>query len=192
QRSPEDVAQAIVAVVRSTGERIVDILGGGDIVNRHMDEQTIQKRLDRVLLEAHLPGVRVGNTDRSAGFQLVYDLLATKDLLITKNCTDLIETLTVLKIDEDTLDDVEKVNGDDAYDAEKVGMLRDDDPVRIPSDIRVQQRIEEDRVSGRLPSRETDPTDLVLRIQRTVKEEESKSTFRAPAWARGLRGRKKR
>lgn len=191
QRSPEEVAQAIVAVVKQTGEKPTDFLAGGDIKNRHMDEQTIEKRMNRVLLENGLPQVREGNTGRSAGYQLVYDLLATKDLLITKNCSTLVDTLTLAKIDEDSLDDVEKFPGDDAYDCLKVGMLRDDDPLRVPVEERVRERLEEQKAAGTLPSRETNPTDLFLTITRTMKNEEKRDTFRAPVWAKGLRrGRK--
>jgi len=157
-----------------------------------MDEQTVGSRMNRILLEADLPEARVGNVDRSAGFQIVYDLLASRDLLITKNCGTLIETLGNLKLDEETLDDVEKVNGDDAYDALKVGMLRDDDPVSAPVGVRVKARLEAEEAAGRLPNPETNPTDHYLVKMKVIESEQAKTAFRVPAWARGLRGRKSR
>lgn len=192
QRAPEDVAQAIVAVVKDSGEKVRDILTGGDLFNRHMDEQTVGSRMNRILLEAGLPEARVGNTDRSAGFQIVYDLLATRELLITRNCGTLIDTLGNMKLDEETLDDVEKVNGDDAYDCLKVGMLRDDDPISAPVGVRVRARLEAEKEAGRLPDPISSPTDHYLVTKKAIEDEQKRTGFTVPAWARGLRGRRKR
>jgi phage terminase large subunit len=119
--SPRMLGQAIAEL--SNGERIGDVFLSPDAFANHMSEATIAEQLGDVLEQNGLPRPTPAENDRVGGWQLMYQLLETDDWMITDNCHELIECLPTLVRDERKVEDVRKVEGDDAADAARYGLV---------------------------------------------------------------------
>ena len=64
-----------------------------------------------------LPRPTAADDDRIGGWQLMYQLLESESWLITDNCRQLIDGLPILVRDDNRIEDIRKVDGDDSADA---------------------------------------------------------------------------
>ena len=119
--SPRMLAQAIVE--RTGGERIREIALSPDAFAHRTSEASIAEQLGEVLEQNGLPRPTPADDDRVGGWQLMYQMLENDAWLITENCKELIEGLPLLVRDERRVEDVKKVEGDDAADAARYGVV---------------------------------------------------------------------
>ena len=75
-----------------------------------------------VFAEAGFPRPTPADDDRIGGWMLMYQMLDAEEWLITDNCVELIRTLPTLVRDSARVEDVEKMDGDDAADAARYGL----------------------------------------------------------------------
>ena len=119
--SPRMLGQAIAEL--SKDERIGDVFLSPDAFANRMSEATIAEQLGDVLEQNGLPRPSPANDDRIGGWQLMYQLLENDDWIVADNCRELIECLPTLIRDERKVEDVRKVEGDDAADAARYGLV---------------------------------------------------------------------
>ena len=119
--SPKMLAQAIVE--RTGRESIRDIFLSPDAFAHRTSEASIAEQLGDVLQQNGLPHPSQADDDRIGGWQLMYQLLESDAWMITENCRALIENLPQLVRDERRLEDIRKVDGDDAADAARYGLV---------------------------------------------------------------------
>jgi hypothetical protein len=119
--SPRMLGQAIAE--RSAGERIREIVLSPDAFANRTSETSIAEQLGDVLEQNGLPRPVQAQNDRIGGWQLMYQLLADDAWMITENCHELIEGLPQLVRDEQRVEDVRKMGGDDAADAARYGVV---------------------------------------------------------------------
>ena len=119
--SPRMLAQAIAE--RSAGERIREVVLSPDAFAHRTSEASIAEQLGEVLEQNGLPRPVQAPDDRIGGWQLMYQMLADDAWLITENCRELIDGLPQLVRDEQRVEDVRKVEGDDAADAARYGVV---------------------------------------------------------------------
>ena len=119
--SPRMLGQAIAEL--SKGERIGDVFLSPDAFAKRSSEATIAEQLGDVLEQNGLPRPTPADDDRIGGWQLMYQLLESDDWMIADNCRELIECLPNLVRDERKVEDVRKVEGDDAADAARYGLV---------------------------------------------------------------------
>ena len=119
--SPRMLAQAIAE--RSAGERIREIVVSPDAFANRTSETSIAEQLGDVLEQNGLPRPVQAQNDRIGGWQLMYQLLADDAWMVTENCRELIEGLPQLVRDEQRVEDVRKMDGDDAADAARYGVV---------------------------------------------------------------------
>jgi phage terminase large subunit len=119
--SPRMLAQAIAE--RSGRERITDVFLSPDAFAHRTSESSIAEQLGEVLMMNGLPRPSAADDDRIGGWQLMYQLLESDAWLITDNCAKLIDNLPLLIRDEDRVEDIRKVDGDDAADAARYGLV---------------------------------------------------------------------
>ena len=84
--------------------------------------------------------------DRIGGWMLMYQMLDAGEWLLTDNCVELIRTLPTLVRDSARIEDVEKMDGDDAADAARYGLksryaARRSGLVRPPWEQRMAERV---------------------------------------------------
>ena len=119
--SPRMLGQAIAEL--SEDERIADVYLSPDAFAHPTSEASIAEQLGEVLEQNGLPRPVLADDDRVGGWQLMYQRLESDAWVITENCRELIECLPALVRDERRVEDVRKVEGDDAADAARYGLV---------------------------------------------------------------------
>src|ERR1700676_2456066 len=119
--SPRMFGQAIVE--KTQRERIREIYLSPDAFARRTSEASIAEQLGDVLEQNGLPRPVPANDDRIGGWQLMYQLLERDAWMIAENCPRLIECLPLLVRDDRRVEDVRKMEGDDAADAARYGLV---------------------------------------------------------------------
>jgi hypothetical protein len=119
--SPRMLAQGIAE--RSGQERISEVFLSPDAFAHRTAEASIAEQLSDVLASNGLPRAVAADDDRVGGWQLMYQLMETDSWSITENCAKLIECLPLLIRDDRRVEDIRKVDGDDAADAARYGLV---------------------------------------------------------------------
>jgi phage terminase large subunit len=119
--SPRMLAQGIAE--RSGQERISEVFLSPDAFAHRTAEASIAEQLSDVLASSGLPRAVAADDDRVGGWQLMYQLMENDAWSITENCAKLIECLPLLIRDERRVEDIRKVDGDDAADAARYGLV---------------------------------------------------------------------
>jgi hypothetical protein len=119
--SPRMLGQAIVE--KTQRERIREIYLSPDAFAKRTSEASIAEQLGDVLEQNGLPRPVPANDDRIGGWQLMYQLLERDAWMIAENCPRLIECLPLLVRDDRRVEDVRKMEGDDAADAARYGLV---------------------------------------------------------------------
>ncbi len=119
--SPRMLAQAIAE--RTGRERISEIFLSPDAFAHRTAESSIAEQLGDVLVTNGLPRPTPADDDRIGGWQYMYQLLESDTWVITENCNKLIEGIPLLVRDNQRVEDIRKVDGDDAADAARYGLV---------------------------------------------------------------------
>ena len=119
--SPRMLGQAIVE--RTKKEKIREIYLSPDAFAQRTSEASIAEQLGEVLEKYGLPRPVPANDDRVGGWQLMYQLLEQDAWVIADDCKKLIDCLPMLVHDDRRAEDVRKVEGDDAADAARYGIV---------------------------------------------------------------------
>jgi len=167
QLSPRMLAQAIVErSVRADGkrEKVEAIYISPDAFARRTSEATIAEQVGELLAQAGLPQPTAADDDRIGGWMLMYQMLEAGGWLIAENCAELIRTLPILTRDDRNVEDILKMEGDDAADAARYGLKSRLRPGHAPLEQRVLEHVTA-----------TDPTSRAIQIQRALAEEERRS-----------------
>ena len=119
--SPRMLGQAIAE--RTAGERIREVVLSPDAFAHYTSDASIAEQLGEVLEQNGLPRPVAADDERVGGWQLMYQMLENDEWVITENCRELIEGLPQLVRDESRVEDIRKVEGDDAADAARYGVV---------------------------------------------------------------------
>ena len=119
--SPRMLGQAIAE--RSGRERIGEVFLSPDAFAHRTAEASIAEQLGDVLAANGLPRPAPADDDRVGGWQWMYQLLENDAWVITENCARLIECLPLLVRDDRRVEDIRKMDGDDAADAARYGLV---------------------------------------------------------------------
>ena len=119
--SPRMLAQAIVE--RCGREPIREVFLSPDAFAHRTAEASIAEQLGDVLVMNGLPRPTPADDDRIGGWQWMYQLLENDAWVITENCSKLIEGIPLLVRDDARVEDVRKMDGDDAADAARYGLV---------------------------------------------------------------------
>jgi len=119
--SPRMLAQAIAE--RSGREAITDVFLSPDAFAHRTSEASIAEQLGDVLVANGLPRPAPADDDRIGRWQLMYQMLESDAWVITDNCAKLIDCLPLLVRDDRRIEDIRKVDGDDAADAARYGLV---------------------------------------------------------------------
>ncbi|MBZ5501059.1 MAG: terminase family protein [Acidobacteriia bacterium] len=146
-------------------ERIDAIYLSPDAFARRTDEASIAEQMGDVFAAAGLPRPVPADDDRIGGWMLMYQMLDGGEWLLTENCAELIRTLPNLVRDAARVEDVEKMDGDDAADAARYGLksrygVRRDAPDHRPLAERLAARVLSD-----------DPTIRAIQARKAMVEE---------------------
>ena len=103
-------------------EKIDAVYLSPDAFARRTDEASIAEQMGDIFAAAGLPRPVPADDDRVGGWMLMYQMLDAGEWLLTENCIELIRTLPNLVRDAVRIEDVEKMDGDDAADAARYGL----------------------------------------------------------------------
>ena len=149
QRSPAggfSAAPGVVAGVGNGREKIGAIYLSPDAFARRTDDASIAEQMGDVFAAAGFPRPTPADDDRIGGWMLMYQMLDAGEWLLTDNCVELIRTLPTLVRDSVRIEDVEKMDGDDAADAARYGLIsryaaRRSGMARPPLEQRLAERV---------------------------------------------------
>ncbi len=151
--APRDLAREIISRSLSgrsssdeSGEKIEAIYLSPDAFARRTDEASIAEQMGDVFAAAGWPRPTPAEDDRIGGWMLMYQMLDAGEWHITENCSELIRVLPTLIRDPARIEDVEKMDGDDAADAARYGLksryaARRAGMVRAPMEQRIAERV---------------------------------------------------
>ena len=127
-------------------EKIAAIYLSPDAFARRTDDASIAEQMGDVFAEAGFPRPTPADDDRIGGWMLMYQMLDAEEWLLTDNCVELIRTLPTLVRDSARVEDVEKMDGDDAADAARYGLMsryaaRRNGMARPPLEQRLAERV---------------------------------------------------
>jgi phage terminase large subunit len=103
-------------------EKIDAIYLSPDAFARRTDEASIADQMGDVFVAAGMPRPVPADNDRVGGWMLMYQMLEAGEWLLTENCVELIRTIPNLVRDPARVEDIEKMDGDDAADAARYGL----------------------------------------------------------------------
>jgi hypothetical protein len=103
-------------------EKVDAIYLSPDAFARRTDEASIAEQMGDVFAAAGLPRPVPADDDRVGGWMLMYQMLEADEWLLTENCEELIRSLPNLVRDSVRVEDIEKMDGDDAADAARYGL----------------------------------------------------------------------
>jgi len=151
-------------------EKIDAIYLSPDAFARRTDEASIAEQMGDIFVAAGLPRPVPADDDRIGGWMLMYQMLDAGEWLLTENCTELIRTLPNLIRDPARIEDVEKMDGDDAADAARYGLKSRYGAHRVVGERGMPLA---DRIAARVVS--DDPTIRAMQA-RKAQVEESRTT----------------
>ena len=127
-------------------EKIGAIYLSPDAFARRTDDASIAEQMGDVFAAAGFPRPTPADDDRIGGWMLMYQMLDAGEWLLTDNCVELIRTLPTLVRDSARIEDVEKMDGDDAADAARYGLIsryaaRRSGLARPPLEQRLAERV---------------------------------------------------
>ncbi|HEX5424369.1 MAG TPA: phage terminase large subunit [Candidatus Acidoferrales bacterium] len=126
--APRDLAREIIARSLASGvegagrEKIDAIYLSPDAFARRTDEASIAEQMGDIFVDAGFPRPVPADDDRVSGWMLMYQMLDAREWFVTDNCIELIRTLPTLVRDTAKIEDIEKMDGDDAADAARYGL----------------------------------------------------------------------
>ncbi|MGA9570625.1 MAG: phage terminase large subunit [Candidatus Acidiferrales bacterium] len=149
QRSPArefSAAAGALPSLENGREKIAAIYLSPDAFARRTDDASIAEQMGDVFAEEGFPRPTPADDDRIGGWMLMYQMLDAEEWLLTDNCVELIRTLPTLVRDSARVEDVEKMDGDDAADAARYGLMsryaaRRNGMARPPLEQRLAERV---------------------------------------------------
>jgi hypothetical protein len=147
-------------------EKIDAIYLSPDAFARRTDEASIAEQMGDIFVAAGLPRPIPADDDRIGGWMLMYQMLDAGEWLLTENCTELIRTLPNLIRDPARIEDIEKMDGDDAADAARYGLKSRYGAHRVVGERGMPLA---DRIAARVVS--DDPTIRAMQARKAQVEE---------------------
>ncbi|MEE9567923.1 MAG: hypothetical protein V3W37_00935, partial [Candidatus Binatia bacterium] len=120
--TPEDLAFKIVKMSGMKEEKIQTIYLAPDAFAHRQGPDTIADQMNAVFREAKFTIARPANNDRVGGAMLMYQMLRGGRWVIGDHCKGIIECIPMMIRDEKNVEDVMKIDGDDAYDSCRYGL----------------------------------------------------------------------
>ena len=146
--APRELAREIVerCVGADGREKIDAIYLSPDAFARRTDEASIAEQMGDVFASAGLPRPTPADNDRVGGWMLMYQMLDADEWTITSNCAELVRVIPTLLRDPARVEDVSKMDGDDAADAARYGIktrysAERSGVVRPPMEQRLAERV---------------------------------------------------
>jgi phage terminase large subunit len=162
--TPRELAFRIAE--RCEGEKIEAIHLSHDAFARRTEEKTAALQMADVLRERKLPEPTPADTDRKGGWMLMYQMLREGKWKIADSCSALVATIPVLVRDDQDIEDVAKMDGDDPADAARYGLKGRFGSVRKPLEERLAERVTSE-----------DPTLRALQARWALAEERQEGNF---------------
>ena len=150
-------------------EKISSFYLSPDAFAKRGSANTVAEQIGDVLRPAGLPIPEPADNDRVGGARLMHQLISSGQWEIDGACTKLIECLPTLIRDEDSLEDVLKVDatettiGDDPYDSARYGLKSYLAQKGPPMGVRIERKVE--------AAQFTDPTSEMIFRSKWEKQE---------------------
>jgi phage terminase large subunit len=139
-RSPRALAMEIVENTPEAERKRIDaIYLSHDAFAQKTSPDTIALQMGEVFKAYGMPLPTKEDRDPVGGATLFYQMLQTNELTISPECRKLIETIPMVTRDEDKAEETVKFEGDDSYDAARIGYKMRYKPRNTPALIKLRE-----------------------------------------------------
>lgn len=116
-------AQAIVDKTPEQERRLIDaIYLSPDAFQRRSEQDSFAHMMGQIFKANGMPYPTPADDDRRHGAQCMYDLMRSNELEVDTSCVKLREVIPMITTDEDDPEEIEKFDGDDAWDSARYGL----------------------------------------------------------------------
>jgi phage terminase large subunit len=116
-------AQQIVDMTPPEERRLIDaIYLSPDAFQKRSEQDSFAELMGQVFRANGMPWPSMADDDRVHGAQCMYDLMKSDEIEIDPSCRELINVIPMICTEEDDPQEIEKFDGDDAWDSARYGL----------------------------------------------------------------------
>ena len=166
-RTPQDERKLIDAIYLSP-----------DAFQKRSEQDSFADLMGEVFKKYGMPEPTPADDDRKHGAQCMYDLMKSDELEIDPGCKSLIETIPMVCTEEDDPEEIEKFEGDDAWDSCRYGLKSRQRPAVAPASERAHEKVVAYALRLKKAPEDLDPNTLAHLSRRAMVQELRKSRRR--------------
>jgi hypothetical protein len=136
-----------------------------DAFQKRTEQDSVADQMGEIFRANGMPWPTAADDDRKHGSQLMYELMAADELEVDPSCKKLREVIPMVCTEEDDPEEIEKFEGDDAFDSARYALKSRERPRMEPEIDRVKKGVTEYFESRGRKLENQDP-DTIARITR--------------------------
>lgn len=141
-KSARTQAQQIVDSMPESERKLIDaIYLSPDAFQQRDENESFAQRMGEVFRRYGMPEPQEADDDRKQGAQHMYDLMKDNQIEIDPSCVHLIEQIPMICTAEDDPEEIEKFDGDDAWDSARYGLKSRHRPGRKPRQEAAHEKV---------------------------------------------------
>jgi len=156
-----------------------------DAFQRRSEQDSFADMMGQVFRSNGMPYPTPADDDRQHGAQCMYDLMKSNELEIDPSCTHLIDVIPMITTDEDDPEEIEKFDGDDAWDSARYGLKSRQSARRAPVIETAHQKVIDFAAARNTPIEDMDINSIARLHERALAIEKKKQPKRGglgPIW----------
>src|SRR5277367_3416575 len=114
-----------------------------DAFQERSEQDSFAEQMGEVFLRNGMPYPTPADDDRKHGAQAMYELMKADELEVDPTCKHLIDVIPMVCTEEDDPEEIEKFEGDDAWDSARYGIKSRAKPGKKPVSEVAQEKVEE-------------------------------------------------
>ena len=135
-------AQEIVDMTPESERKLIDaIYLSPDAFQKRSEQDSFADQMSEVFERYGMPSPQPADDDRKHGAQALYELMKADEIEIDVSCKHLREVIPMICTEEDDPEEIEKFEGDDAFDSARYGIKSRMRAGLMPVIERVEQRV---------------------------------------------------
>jgi hypothetical protein len=112
-----------------------------DAFQKRSEQNSFAEQMAEVFTANKMPYPIPADDDRKHGAQYMYDVMKAGQLEIDPSCKKLIDVIPMICTEEDDPEEIEKFDGDDAWDSARYGLKDDEEPGTQPIGEEVEEKV---------------------------------------------------
>lgn len=172
-------AQSIVDKTPEDERKLIDaIYLSPDAFQQRSEQDSFASLMGEVFQRYGMPYPTRADDDRLHGAQCMYDLMNSDEIEVDPSCVKLIETIPMISTEEDDPEEIEKFDGDDAWDSARYGLKSRQRAGKQPVAEAVEDKLAQFAKSRHKEVEELDVNTLAQLNRRATAQEQKRRNMR--------------